>query len=131
MLDHLYSGNLIGIGGNVPIFLEPDQSFLVVLASDKDKPIESRPVFRVKSQSMRHQRRLLEVIDIIHKDGVTVDEIFDATIEQLKRVVCGWSNMGQPFSVDALDELLTFSEARELLSLCAYNQRMDDSEKKD
>jgi hypothetical protein len=39
--------------------------------------------------------------------------------------------MGQPFSVDALDELLTFSEARELLSLCAYNQRMDDSEKKD
>ncbi len=115
----------------MPIFLEPDQSFSVVLASDKDKPIESRPVFSVKSQSMRHQRKLLEVIDIIHKDGVTVDEIFDATIEQLKRVVCGWSNMGQPFSVDALDELLTFSEARELLSLCAYNQRMDDSEKKD
>jgi hypothetical protein len=115
----------------VPIFLEPDQSFPVVLASDKDKPIESRPVFRVKSQSMRNQRKILEVIDIIHKDGVTVDEIFDATIEQLKRVVCGWSNMDQPFSVDALDEVLTLTEARELLSLCAYNQRMDDTEKKD
>lgn len=115
----------------MPIFLEPDQSFPVMLECDKTKPAESRPVFRVKSQSMRNQRKILEVIDIIHKDGVTVDEIFDATIAELKRVVVGWSNMGQPFSVDALDEVLTLTEARELLRLVAYNQRMDDSEKKD
>ena len=115
----------------MPIFLEPDQSFSVVLESDKTKPIETRPVFLVKSQSMRNQRKILEVIDIIYKKDVTVDEIFSATIEQLKRVVCGWSNMGQPFNVDVLEDVLTLTEARELLMLVAYNQRMDDSEKKD
>jgi hypothetical protein len=46
----------------MPVFLEPDQSFPIVLDCDKDKPKESQPTFLVKSQSMRGQREVLRVL---------------------------------------------------------------------
>jgi hypothetical protein len=115
----------------MPIFLEPDQSFPVWLESDKDKHEESRPTFFVRSQSMRNQRKVLEVLDNLHKPGVTVDEVFSETVEQLKKVLAGWSNMnGIAFTPEAIEDVFTFTEARELLRLVAYNQRMDTTEKK-
>ncbi len=115
----------------MPIFLEPDQSFPVWLESDKDKPEESRPTFFVRSQSMRNQRKVLEVLDVIHRPGVTVEQIFNETVEQLKKVLAGWSNMnGIAFGSEAIEDVFTLTEARELLRLVAYNQRMDTTEKK-
>jgi hypothetical protein len=80
---------------------------------------------------MRSQRRVLEVLDNLHKPGVTVDEVFSETTEQIKKVLVGWSNMnGVPFGSEAIEDVFTFTEARELLRLVAYNQRMDTTEKK-
>jgi len=115
----------------MPICLEPDCSFLVSLDCDKDKPVEIRPAFIVKTQSMRGQREILNTIDRLKQDdSTTIDEIFDATLKQLQRVVIGWKNIDKQFSAEALEELLTFGESRELLSKVAYNQRMDIDEKK-
>jgi hypothetical protein len=80
---------------------------------------------------MRNQRKVLEVLDNLHKPGVTVDEVFGETVEQLKKVLAGWSNMnGIAFGPEAIEDVFTFTEARELLRLVAYNQRMDTTEKK-
>jgi hypothetical protein len=128
MLDHLHSSNLTGLC--MPIFLEPDQTFEVCLDADQSKPVETRPVFVCLSQSMRGQRSILQAVDLLDEKH-SIDEIFDATISELKRVVVGWRNVERPFVVDDLDNLLTYREARELLIKVAYNQRMDTNEKKD
>ena len=114
----------------MPIFLEPDQSFEVCLDVDQSKPVETRPVFVCLSQSMRGQRSILQAVDMLDEKH-SIDQIFDATISELKRVVVGWRNVDRPFAVDELDNLLTYREARELLIKVAYNQRMDTNEKKD
>lgn len=115
----------------MPILLEPDATFEIVLDSDKDKPTASRPTFTAMAQSMRGQRQILEIVDLLYRESVTVDELFDKTLAKLREVIVGWKNMGKPFSVEALEDVLTFGEARALLSKVAYNQRMDPDEKKD
>jgi hypothetical protein len=114
----------------MPIFLEPDQTFEVCLDADNSKPIETRLSFVCLSQSMRGQRSILQAVDLLDEKH-SIDEIFDATVSELKRVVVGWKNADRSFVVDDLDNLLTYREARELLIKVAYNQRMDTSEKKD
>ena len=114
----------------MPIFLEPDQTFEVSLEIDKDKPIATRPVFLVKSQSMRGQRKIMEAIDMLHADGVTVAQVFDAAVEQLKRVLTDWRNMGREYTADAIEDVLSYNESIELLRKVAYNQRMSGDEKK-
>jgi hypothetical protein len=79
---------------------------------------------------MRGQRSILQAVDMLDEKH-SIDQIFDATISELKRVVVGWRNVDRPFAVDELDNLLTYREARELLIKVAYNQRMDTNEKKD
>ena len=115
----------------MPVFLEPDQKFPVVLASDKDKPVESRPTFFARSQSMRGQRRISVVLDRLTDDKeVTASQLFDDVIEALGGVLTGWQNMGQPYTKEALEDVLSYTEARELLRLVAYNQHVTPEEKK-
>jgi hypothetical protein len=117
----------------MPVFLEPDQSFPVVLESDRDKPADSRPVFFAKSQSMRGHERILAVLDSLRNDeNITPAELFANTCAALGTVLTGWRNMsGHEFSVDAIRDVLTYQEARELLLKVAYNQHMTSDEKKD
>lgn len=115
----------------MPVFLEPDQKFPIVLASDKDKPIELRPTFFAKSQSMRGQRRIAAVLDRLTEDKeVTASQLFDDVVEALGNVLVGWQNMGRPYTKEALEDVLSYTEARELLRLVSYNQHVTLEEKK-
>lgn len=118
----------------MPLALEPNQSFDVVLPSDKDKPAESRPTFVARTQSMRGQRQVLKALDDsvdVSNDELTYDRMFTIIVDQLERVLVGWRNMGGvEFSREGLEEVLSFREARELLSLVAYNQAVQHEEKK-
>ncbi len=118
----------------MPIALEPNQSFDVVLPSDKDKPAESRPTFIARTQSMRGQRQILKALDDSvdsSNDELTYDLMFTIIVDQLARVLVGWRNMGGlEFSREALEDVLSFSEARQLLSLVAHNQAVQHEEKK-
>jgi len=116
----------------MPIFLEPDQRFPVVLDSDKDKPVESRPTFFAKSQSMRGQRKISQVLDRMFSDeDVKPDELFNDALDVLSDVLVGWKNMGGiEFSRDGLEEVLNYSEARDLMRLVARNQHLNHEEKK-
>jgi hypothetical protein len=116
----------------MPLFLEPNQQFAVVLECDKDKPAESRPTFFAKSQTMRGQRLVGEVLDSIYADPAPdLDAMFCTACDKLAEVLIGWENMGGvTFSREAMEDVLTFTEARELLRLVMFNQGLTTGQKK-
>jgi hypothetical protein len=115
----------------MPLFLEPGQKYPIVLDSDADKPKESQPTFFAKSQAMRGQQKIGEVLDRYHEPDITPGQLFDATIDVLNGVVVGWSNMGGiEFSSEAMKDVLSYIEAREILRKVMYNQHITADEKK-
>jgi hypothetical protein len=116
----------------MPISLEPGQKYPVVLDCDQDKPEATRPTFYAKSQSMRGQQKVGEVLDMwAENDKLTLAQLFDATVDVLSNVILGWANMGGiEYSAEALRDVLTFQEARELLRKVMYNQHVTPEEKK-
>ena len=115
----------------MPISLEPDKRFSVVLDCDAAKPKESRPTFFVLSQTMRGHKEILDVIDCRYQEEITVDEIFELTCKKLSEVIVGWSNMGDHvFGQSDLRDLLTFNEATELLRKVGRNSHVEPEEKK-
>lgn len=116
----------------MPVFLEPGQRYPVVLDSDAAKPAESRPTFFAKSQSMRGQQRIADVLDRLRSDSdVTASELFEDACRVLSEVLVDWRHMnGIEFDVSKLPDILTYSEARELLRKIAYNQHVQFDEKK-
>ena len=81
---------------------------------------------------MRGQQRIGEVLDLWTKDpDISIKSLFDATIEVLSGVIVGWQNMnGMEYSPEALRDVLTYNEARELLRKVMYNQHVTPEEKK-
>ena len=113
----------------MPVCLEPNQKFFVVLECDKDKT--PRPTFWVKSQSMRGQLQVLDLLGQLNTETtLTASQLFETTIAKLKEVVIGWENMGRDFSPEAFEEILTYHEARELLRKVAYNLHYADPDEK-
>lgn len=113
----------------MPLFLEPDQKFPVVLDSDKDKPAETRPTFFAKSQSMRSQLALSIAMDEA-LSLPTAKEIFDATCILVSDNLTGWKNMGAYTFGNDIKEFLSHGEARELLNKILSNQHVTPEEKK-
>lgn len=116
----------------MPISLEPGQKFPVVLDSDADKPADQQPTFWARSQSMRGQASIAEVLDELSVDTPkTPGELFGSICRKLAEVFCEWSNMGnEPISEGALQDVLNYNEARELLRKVMYNQHVTTEEKK-
>lgn len=115
----------------MPLSLEPGQGYPIVLDSDTSKPVEVQPTFFAKSQSMRGQQRVGETLDLWSAKDVTVSDLFEKTCDVLADVLISWKNMGGiEFSKAALSELLSYSEARELLRKVMYNQHITAEEKK-
>jgi hypothetical protein len=115
----------------MPISLEPEQIFQVVLDIDAAKPADVRPVFLCKSQSMRDHLKILQVLDKWLEKDVTPETLFDATCCEIKRVVTATKNMGSfNLASDDFKDLLTYDEARELLRKIGSNAHLKPDEKK-
>jgi len=119
-------------GIKMPVFLEPDITFDVCLDIDANKPVESRPTFIAKSQPMRGQLKILEVVDrLFDEHPPATDDLFAETCDMLASSLVGWKNMGGfEFSRDAIMDVLEYKEARELLRKIAYNQKVSAEQKK-
>ncbi len=115
----------------MPLFLEPNNSYPIVLDCDTEKPADVQPTFLARSMSMRDQVRVAEVLDLwTDSPDITVEELFNRTIDLMSEIIVGWRNMGgTEFSAEALRNL-TYSEARELLRKTMYNQHITPTEKK-
>jgi hypothetical protein len=114
----------------VPLFLEPNKKLGIWLESDKDKPVEERPIFFVRSLSMRQQEEISDAIEEAMKPDDTKD-IFNANCDLLSKHITGWQNMGDfNHGEHHLKDFLSFLEARELLRSIMRNQYLQLDEKK-
>ena len=105
----------------MPILLEPDQRYIVVLDCDKDK--EVKPCFHVRAVSAREAFQTNETIRNCTKN----EDVF----ELLPRFVVGWENMGgMDFAADSLQDVLTIPESWELLRAIVGNNHVGELEKK-
>lgn len=115
----------------MPVFLDPDATFPVVLDSDLDKPAESRPTFWVKAQSMRGQLTLGDVLDKMHDGEPTTEVLFERACEELSKVVIRWENMGgYECNKESMQEVLSYFELREIIRKTMYEQHLQPEEKK-
>lgn len=116
----------------MPLALEPGQQYPIVLDVDKEKPEASRPTFFAKSQSMRGQQAIGTALELWTRDeDIPIAQLFDETCKVLASVIIGWKHMnGMEFTPDALRDVLTYSEAREVLRKAMYNQHITQDEKK-
>ncbi len=116
----------------MPIALEAGQQYPIVLDSDAAKPKESQPIFFAKSQPMRGQLKVGQVLDLYtDSPDITIEDLFSKTIDVLADVLCGWKNMsGIDYSKEALADVLNYTEARELLRKVMHNQYLSHEEKK-
>ena len=117
----------------MPKSLEPEVDiFEVWLQSDAAKPIESRPVFLCKTQSMRGQRKLLIAYDQFYdtKSDDPIEQRFDTLIDCVLEIVVGMRNMGDhKLTKESIDALLTHAEATELIRKVAMNAPSHEEKK--
>lgn len=114
----------------MPLALEPNKKLPIVLDSDMQKPVESRPVFFFPSVSNRKYTELQEEIDACWAHP-TATEICEAVCAMLKKHCQGWKNMGQfEFGVADFMDLLTHQESQQLLRKYLANQHVTLEEKK-
>lgn len=119
----------------MPLSLEPDRRFPVVLDIDKDKPKETRPTFFANSKSMRDAEAMAAEFNAMLNDSQNDAELYQNTCEMLYKHVVGWKNMGE-FSFPASAQqwydcgVLTFPEATELLRKIIINRNLLPEEKK-
>lgn len=111
----------------MPIFLEPNREFPVVLESDKDKT--PKPTFYARALSMRMQQEVSDVLDKWLGD-VNFDDLLSATVDVLLKVFTRIKNMPGELSKEWLMQL-SYNEARELLRTVLLNNHLDHNAKKD
>jgi hypothetical protein len=116
----------------MPIALEAGQQYPIVLDSDAAKSKETQPTFLAKSQPMRGQLKVGQVLDLYtDSPDITIEDLFAKTIDVLAEVLCGWKNMnGIAYSKESLSDVLSYVEARELLRKVMHNQYLSHEEKK-
>lgn len=101
----------------MPIALEPQETRMFWLESDKDKPMSSRPMFCCRAFSKRsritYERIQTEIKSL--PDSESARDEFDRLIRQgIELGVVGWKNFPDDFSIDNLENTLEDVELIEL-----------------
>lgn len=113
----------------MPVYLEPNRLFPVVLKSDEDR--SPKPTFWAVSLSMRMQNHLSEVLDKWHEEDVNTSVLFTETIEAILKYVQKLENMpGAELNAEWLMDNLTYQEAREILGTILFNNHLNHDLKK-
>lgn len=116
----------------MPKCLEPDDIFEVWLDSDASKPIDARPVFLCRTQSMRGQKKLYDALDRFFdpNSDESPSQRFAMLIDVVSAIVTGWRNMGTfTFSKESIEEVLSHAEAMELIRKVAWNRPSHEEKK--
>jgi len=123
----------------MPKALEPGIRFPMALKSDRDKPIETRPVFWVRALAVREQEQLSEIVDSWYEkaDDFTTKKWYEQHIRFLLEHVEGWDNIndpetGEPIQFDdaGIRRVLSYQETIELVRMFLANAHLDDMQKK-
>ena len=117
----------------MPLALEPNATYRVILESDQDKA--KPPYFEFRYLSGREWKELSRKAEQLEA-ATTGAEAIDNTYDILKIGLVGWGNMVDPgsgreipFKPNEIDALLTINETHELLEKFR-NQAIDAEDKK-
>jgi hypothetical protein len=107
----------------MPLALDPDATFDLVLATDQERPEESRPSFIFRFMANRHWKELAHVADHLDELGVQgIDAVLGRMEDVLKLGLVGWKNMVDPatrkvipYDPQDFDRLVTPAEMSELM----------------
>ena len=104
----------------MPLVLEPNRTFPVVLEIDENKP-DPKPTFYFRYLNGREWREVAELSDRMFA-ATSGAEAIDKVYESLAKGLTGWENMVDPttgelipFDVKDLDRIVTLTEAHELM----------------
>lgn len=98
----------------MPKSLDTTDRIVFVLASDADKPKATQPRLIGQVLTLGRQRKLMASIKRMQaaKDP---DEQIDAALDAVEICLSGWENFGQEYSREALVDVLTLNEIREVI----------------
>lgn len=104
----------------MPRALEPGVTFDVVLDCDKDKPEGERPRFIYRSLTCREWAKANSFYEKSLSESSS-EAVVNSMAECASIGLAGWVNISKdgveiPFSVDALQDVVTFAEMQELLN---------------
>ena len=117
----------------MPIAIDPDARVRVVLSTDKGKAPE--PAFFVRPLTLRQYRKVSETDETVGQAS-NGSEAIGRLLKAIEVGLVGWEHVsdkdGQPipFSMDALEDVVTIPEARELLHYCLISGRLATEDKK-
>lgn len=116
----------------MPLLLEPDQRFKIVLDCDADKPADVRPAFLVLAMSARAAAQYADAYDaLMAKSHETASNLNAEVCEQINQRLVGWENMGpHKYGECNLQDLLTSAELWELFRKIMHSRYVQPDEKK-
>jgi len=79
----------------MPRSLDPSSRLTMVLACDVDKPKESQPRIFARTLTLNQQRKLMGVMEQMHKAESASDKI-SAALDAAEICLIGWENMTDP-----------------------------------
>jgi len=112
--------------------LEPNKTFTIWLNKDKDKPIDKRPTFVVKAQSLRTAADLLEEYDLFFntEKAIGIRERMGRLIDVAFPLISSWADMNElPLTKDTLWDYFDVNELTEIVTKVAYNTPSHEEKK--
>jgi hypothetical protein len=98
----------------MPAAIEPGQKYSVSLMIDQAK--DPKPIFYFPYLTGRQQRKLLEVYEQIGSGQIANADDLDRIFAELRKYLLGWDNLPISFDPAALEDLISITEAMELLN---------------
>lgn len=115
----------------MPLALNPNRKFAVVLESDKELPEKERPTFLFRYVTVFQWQDLADSINKIQPESMSEIQYADQVLNLLFGSLIGWENITDPetkkpipFSRKNAKRILTFGEINELMNKMA-NQNME------
>ena len=105
----------------MPIAFDPTQTRPFALRVDRDKPVETRPVFLCRAVTRREKIKHRELAESLTGFDGSDDDFYGKLIDHILTGVTGWRNVRRPgedhdaeFSREGLESVLTDQEIIEL-----------------
>ena len=119
----------------MPLVLEPNATYDVVLSSDAGKPKDKQPTFIFRYLSGREWKKLAKLSDEFDQK-TSGEKALDLVFRAIKMVLFGWRNMNGPdgkeieYNPDELEAIVTPGEAVELMQAAVSQQPSIEDKKK-
>jgi len=119
----------------MPLTCNPDSTYDIVLSTDKDKEPADQPAFVFQYLTGRKWKQVANLSDEFESANSGAD-MLDLAFDAIKISLIGWKNLTDPqgneipFDLSILDDILTMTEATELMqAVVSQNVTVDDKKK--